>query len=132
MRRWRLAALLVAVIAALVLVAVAVADSLGGSSPVRVVGRHRVVGIVLTEYRLRPGTIRARRGLLTIIVRNRGRRTHNLVVLHDGLTIDSTSKPLWPGQRDRFTLALAPGTYTLASTILNDQALGEYGKLIVR
>jgi hypothetical protein len=133
MRRRAVAvAAVAATVAVVALVAVALADALGSSSRMRVVGRHRVVGIVLTEYRLAPDSIRASRGLLTFVVRNRGRRTHNLVVTLDGRMIGATSRPLWPGQRERFTLGLVPGTYVLASTILNDQSLGEYGKLIVR
>jgi hypothetical protein len=108
----------------------ALGTAAAGCGSTHVVGRHRTVGIALTEYRLAPDSIRARPGLLTIFVHNYGRRTHNLVVSLDGHAIGAT-KPLWPGQRDKITLALIPGRYVIASTILNDQALGDYGTLVV-
>jgi hypothetical protein len=95
-----------------------------------VVGRHRTLAVALTEYRIAPDSIRARPGQLTLVVRNYGRRTHNLVVSLNGVSIGAT-KPLWPGERDRIVVTLIPGRYVIASTILNDQALGEYGSLVV-
>lgn len=103
---------------------------LAGCGNAKTISPHRSIGVVLTEYRVTPNAITATPGVLTFIVHNLGRRTHNLVVTFDGRTIGA-SKPLWPGQRDRFTVVLIPGRYTFASTILQDQALGTYGTLTV-
>ncbi len=95
-----------------------------------VVGGARTIRVELTEYRLHPQTIRASAGLLTIVVHNRGVLDHDLVVSRDGQTIDST-QPMRPGQTADLALNLAPGTYSIASTVQSDQTLGEYGTLRV-
>jgi hypothetical protein len=95
-----------------------------------VVGGGRTVRIELSEYRLHPETIHAGPGLLTIIVHNRGVLDHDLVVSRDGQTIDST-QPMRPGQTVDLAVNLAPGTYSIASTLQSDQTLGEYGTLRV-
>ncbi len=95
-----------------------------------VVGSGRTVRVELSEYRLHPETIRAGSGLLTIIVHNRGVLDHDFVVSRDGQTIDST-QPMRPGQTVDLALNLAPGTYSIASTLQSDQTLGEYGTLHV-
>jgi hypothetical protein len=94
------------------------------------VGSDRTVHIALSEYRLRPDSIRAAAGYIDIQVRNYGRLTHNLVISRKGVTAGST-KPIWPGQHAEMTVSLPPGTYSLASTMLSDQALGAYGTLVV-
>jgi hypothetical protein len=103
---------------------------LGGCSETRVVGSDRAVHIALSEYRLNPERVSVSAGVLTIYVHNYGRLTHNLVVSENGQTTAST-KPLWPGQSTALALDLAPGRYSIASTILSDQALGAYGTLNV-
>ncbi len=95
-----------------------------------VVGSDRTVRVELTEYRLHPQTIRASAGLLTIVVHNRGVLDHDLVVSWDGQTIDST-QPMRPGQTVDLALNLAPGRYSIASTVQSDQTLGVYGTLRV-
>jgi hypothetical protein len=95
-----------------------------------VVGSGRTVRVELTEYRLHPQTIRASAGLLTIVVHNRGVLDHDLVVSQNGQTIDST-QPMRPGQTVDLALSLAPGIYSIASTVLSDQTLGAYGTLRV-
>ncbi len=90
----------------------------------------RTLHIALSEYRLRPDNVRVSAGYLDIQVRNYGRLTHNLVVTLDGVTA-GTTKPIWPGQSAELTLSLEPGTYSMASTMLSDQALGAYGTLKV-
>ncbi len=86
--------------------------------------------VTLNEYQLKPQNIRAPAGVLTIYVRNYGRLTHNLVITRNGETAGSTP-PLQPGQSAALPLDLVPGTYSMASSILSDQALGTYGTLIV-
>jgi hypothetical protein len=96
----------------------------------RGVSSGRTLELALTEYRLIPQDMRVHAGQLTIFVHNYGRLTHNLVVSHNGQEQGET-KPIPPGQGTELTLALAPGSYVTASTILADQALGQYGTLTV-
>jgi len=101
-----------------------------GCSHTEVVGADRALHIALSEYRLNPQSVRVSAGVLNIYVHNFGRLTHNLVVSENGQSTFST-KPLWPGQSTELSLDLAPGNYSMASTILSDQALGAYGTLDV-
>jgi hypothetical protein len=103
---------------------------LGGCSHSQRAGADRVVPIALSEYRLNPKNVSVSAGLVTIYVRNYGRLTHDLVISGIGQASFST-KPLWPGQSASLTLDLAPGTYSMASTMLSDQDLGESGTLKV-
>jgi hypothetical protein len=101
-----------------------------GCGHTAVVGPHRALHISLSEYRINPQSVRAPSGLLNIFVRNYGRRTHNLVLTLNGQA-EASTKPLWPGATEQITVLLAPGTYYMASTILDDETLGEYGTLVV-
>jgi hypothetical protein len=103
---------------------------LPGCAHTRVVGSSRVLHVALSEYRLHPSSVRAGAGELTIYVHNYGRQTHDLVISQHGQTTGQT-EPLPPGQGAVLALDLAPGTYSMASTILSDQALGAYGTLKV-
>lgn len=96
----------------------------------QVIGADRTLRVGLTEYRLRPQDVRMSSGPLTILVHNYGRLTHNLS-LSLGHTSAGTTPPLLPGQSALLSVYLAPGHYQMASTILNDEALGEYGTLTV-
>ncbi|MBV9819766.1 MAG: cupredoxin domain-containing protein [Solirubrobacterales bacterium] len=87
--------------------------------------------IGLNEYRITPQDVRAASGTLTITVRNYGRLTHDLVISQDGRA-DASTQPIAPGQATELVVALAPGQYLMASTILADQALGAYGSLQIR
>jgi plastocyanin len=102
----------------------------GGCAHQQLVGSDRTVHVALSEYRLNPDNVRVNAGMLIIYVRNYGRLTHNLVISQNGQTAGSTT-PLWPGQSAELALDLAPGTYSMASTILSDEALGAYGTLKV-
>ncbi len=108
----------------------ALAGSLAGCAHVVQIGRRGVLRVALSEYRLGPDQASARTGALTIVARNFGRLTHNLVVSSNGQA-RATIRPMPPGQSGRVTVSLAPGTYQLASTILSDQALGVYGTLTI-
>jgi len=94
------------------------------------VGGDRTLRVALTEYRLNPQRASVSAGTLTIIVHNFGRLTHNLSLTRGGQSAGST-KPIAPGESAQLTVTLAPGSYVMASTILDDQALGEYGSLQV-
>jgi hypothetical protein len=86
--------------------------------------------IALNEYRVAPQDVRAPTGLLTVIVHNYGRLTHDLVISLNGQT-EAATKPIAPGQTQELDAALGPGHYLMSSAILSDQALGAYGTLIV-
>jgi plastocyanin len=111
----------------LVLVGACVAAACGRTA---VVGRDRTLNVGVTEYRLTPESARVSAGWLTIAVHNYGKLTHNLAVSSDGQT-EASTKPVWPGQTAWLTVALSPGRYQIASTLLSDQALGAYGTLTV-
>jgi len=116
--------------ASLLALASAATLALGGCSHTVGVSSNRTVHVALSEYRLNPSSISVGAGVLIIYVRNYGRLTHNLVISENGQTTAST-EPLAPGQSAELALDLAPGTYSMASTILSDQALGTYGTLNV-
>lgn len=103
---------------------------LAGCGNTKRVGSDRVFEVALTEYHVRPQSVRAAPGTLTIFVHNYGRLSHNLVISRNGEDQAST-KPIPPGQTSELTATLAPGHYLMASTIQADQALGAYGTLIV-
>lgn len=113
----------------LALIAVA-SVTVWGCAHTRVVGAGRAVHVGLTEYRLNPSSIRVSAGELTIYVHNYGRLTHDLVIAQHGQTTGQT-QPLSPGQGAVLALDLAPGKYSMISTMLTDQALGAYGTLEV-
>jgi hypothetical protein len=101
-----------------------------GCSHTHQVASNRTVNVALSEYQLNPSSIRMRAGAVTIAVHNYGRLNHNLVVSRNGVTMGQT-KPVAPGQTTDLVLDLLPGTYSMTSTIANDQALGAYGTLKV-
>jgi hypothetical protein len=117
--------------ASLVVAALVLACAATGCGHIQKVGGDRTMRVALTEYRLSPQNFRARPGTLAIQVRNYGRLTHNLVVSLNGQTVGGT-RPIPPGQSTKLDLYLTPGSYTMASTILSDQALGQYGTLTVK
>ena len=104
--------------------------ALAGCGHVARVGSGATLQIALNEYRVTPQDVRAGAGLLTIVVHNDGRLTHDLVITHDGRQTAAT-EPLAPGQTTDLVATLTPGHYLMASTILSDQALGAYGTLDV-
>jgi plastocyanin len=106
------------------------AGALAGCGHTRQVGDARSVRIALTEYRVNPQDVSVSTGTLTILIHNYGRLTHNLVVSESGTSIASTHG-IPPGGEAELDLSLAPGTYTMTSTILSDEALGQYGTITV-
>ena len=86
--------------------------------------------IAVTEYRITPQSVRAGAGVLTIVVHNDGRLSHNLVISH-GSVVEASTTPIAPGGWTELQAALLPGRYLIASSLLSDQALGAYGTLDV-
>jgi hypothetical protein len=117
-----------AVVAAAAVALAAAAAGCGGGS------RHASGGhplrLALTEYRLHPQDISVSAGVLTLFIHNYGRLTHDVVVSENGQSVAST-KPIPPGQSVELDLSLAPGHYLMRSSILSDEALGQYGSLNV-
>lgn len=105
--------------------------TVGGCSHVARVGADGSLQITLNEYRVTPQDVQAGSGTLTFVVRNYGRLTHDLVITRDGRQAAAT-EPLAPGQTTNLVATLSPGQYLMSSTILSDQALGDYGTLKVR
>lgn len=112
------------------LIALAMLMVLGGCGQTSLTGNDRTLFIALTDYRVTPHNVRVSSGPLTIMVHNYGRLTDNLAVSLAGHP-SATTRPIAPGQSAELTLTVEPGTYLMASTILSDQALGEYGTLNV-
>ena len=106
------------------------AGALAGCGHTHQVGSGRSVRIALTEYRLNPQSVSVSTGTLMMSVHNYGRLTHNLVVSENGNSIASTHG-IPPGGEAELDLSLAPGTYLMTSSISSDEALGEYGTLMV-
>lgn len=86
--------------------------------------------VALTEYHVRPQSVRAAPGLMMIVVHNYGRLSHNLVISQNGHP-EASTKAIPPGQTTDLFTDLPPGKYVMASTILSDQALGAYGSLTI-
>ena len=101
-----------------------------GCSHTEVVGSNRTLHVAISEYRLNPARVRVTTGSLTILVRNVGRLTHNLVIGSGGQKEAGTTT-IWPGQSTALTVNLAPGTYSMSSNLQSDQALGVDGTLEV-
>jgi hypothetical protein len=80
---------------------------------------------------MNPTSASVRSGVLTVIVRNYGRLSHNLVVAGRGYE-DGSTPAIPPGSEWTLLLDLTPGVYTMYSSILNDDALGIHGTLTVR
>lgn len=114
----------------LLMASLTVAGVGAGCSHTRSVGTSRTLSVALGEYRLNPENVRVSQGTLMIFVHNYGRLTHNLVISAHGQTVDAT-KPIPPGQSAELDVLLAAGTYSMASTIQSDEALGEFGTLTV-
>jgi plastocyanin len=101
-----------------------------GCSHTEVVGSNRMLRVAISEYRLNPARVRVATGNLTIYVHNYGRLTHNLVIGLAGHK-EAGTDTIWPGQSAEFTVDLAPGTYSMSSTLQSDQVLGVDGTLQV-
>jgi hypothetical protein len=104
--------------------------SLAGCGHTATVGGDRTLRVALTEYRVVPQKVQVTAGVLTIFVHNDGKMTHNLAIT-EGKNRVVVTPPIWPGATTKLSVALAPGSYTIGSTLFSDQALGQYGSLTV-
>ena len=108
----------------------AVSAALASCGSTTAIGSQRTFQVALTEYHVSPQSIRAPAGTLTIFVHNYGRLSHNLVISLDGHP-EASTQPIPPGQTTELLATLTPGRYLMASTVLSDQALGQYGTLVI-
>jgi hypothetical protein len=101
------------------------AAACGATTTVRSNGTLRVA---VTEYRITPQAVQAGAGVLTIVVHNDGRLSHNFVITH-GSVIEAVTAPIAPGGWTYVEATLPAGRYLMASGLRSDQALGAYGTL---
>jgi len=125
-------------IAALVVLALAIAGVGAmvvlvreGTPPASARARDGRVTITMDDFRYTPQVIRARRGTLTIELRNEGRLGHAFHVRKDGrLWIEE--RRLLPGERRIVRRRLERGDYRAFDPLSNFEQLGMYGTLSVR
>lgn len=118
----------------LALGAIALTAPLGGcgDGPAPVRARGGIVELELTDYRVRPQTVRARRDSLTIRVTNTGRLPHAFRLRGDGGT-RLKIPTLKPGETSaRVGIRLARGKWRMFCPLANHEELGLYGTLVVR
>jgi len=110
--------------------AVAAALAIAGCARTVTIGAGGTLRVALTEYRVIPQDVRAHAGVLTLVVHNYGRLTHDLQISGHGL-IEASTGPLAPGGTAVIAVQLAAGDYTMSSSMPSDAALGAYGSLQV-
>jgi hypothetical protein len=106
------------------------AVALAGCAHTEALGRARVAQVVLSEYGLSPPALRMGTGPITFVIHDFGRLAHNLAVRRGSRTLAQTP-PIRPGMTVTLSVYLRPGTYTLASTLFEDESLGIHGRLTV-
>ena len=117
----------------LVLAAALLALVASGCDRSRVVtAKDRRVDLRLTEYRITPSRIDAKRGGLTLVAHNEGRLAHDIALAKKGLVI-GRSVIIKPGGTAvaRFPY-LPPGTYKIFSSTSNHETLGMNGFVFVK
>lgn len=118
------------------LIAAAALAGCGAAAPVHMPGR--VVRLTLDEYRILPQRVTVAAGTVRVIATNRGRLTHNVVIQSTAVAADGARRVLgqtptaFPGQTVTTTVALAPGTYRMVSSIANQKDLGMRGTIQAR
>jgi hypothetical protein len=103
---------------------------LGGCGTTHHARSHGTLDVSVNEWRVTPESVDAAAGSMLIVVHNNGRLAHNLVLSHDGVRVAATP-PIMPGQSADMSAPIAKGSYTLYSSMLDDQATGVYGTLHV-
>lgn len=117
-------------LAALVAAALLVLGARGDDAPVARAADGRVE-IALDDFRLDPQRIRAARGRVTFVLRNRGRLAHGFRVRKGGR--EWIRQPsLSPGATATVAGRLEPGDYRMFDPLSNYEELGMYGTLVVR
>jgi len=121
----------------LLLGAAALVTGCGG--PEAVTDRDGILRLRLgdPEYAITPGAVKVRAGRIRIVLRNRGRLTHNVVV--EEATDEEGATPIvfgrtpttFKGETASGVVRLLPGRYRLVCTIGNHENLGQYAELEV-
>jgi hypothetical protein len=105
--------------------------ALAACSSTTVVGASRTFEVGVSEYRVAPQEVSVPAGPVTLIVHNFGRLAHNLAITRGG-RVEAETTPIQPGSSVALAVDLTAGSYVIASTLFDDQALGAYGTLLVR
>ncbi len=121
-QRVRRGRILLALLAALGLTACGRSQTVAAGHPLTV---------AITEYRLNPSAVTIPGGVITVIVRNDGRLTHDLVIDENGHP-EQSSGPVAPGEEATMFVFLLPGHYTMSSSTYIDADLGIRGTITVR
>ncbi len=101
----------------------------GGDAPAR--AQHNIAALTITDYRLHPQELRAKRGLITFRVRNAGRVPHAFAVAGArGIRVQIST--MLPGESGTQTVRLRPGEWRMYCPLGNHEELGLYGSLEVR
>ena len=109
----------------------------GSSEPEPVRDRDATLQLTVDEYRIRPQALKVRPGRVHIVVRNRGKLTHNVKVESEPtgeaepVVVFGGTPTAHPGETVSAKVPLSPGTYRLTCTIANHDNLGQYGTLVV-
>jgi plastocyanin len=114
---------------ALVVCAVTLAACGGSGATVR--ERSSAFAVTLDDYLIRPQTISAPRGEVTITVTNRGRLGHTFRIRGKTKNVLAITT-LEPGESKTETRKLAKGSYTMYCVLANHEELGMHGTLVVR
>ncbi len=102
-----------------------------GSTTTTVITHHEL-RLREDEFRILPHRTSVPPGRLKIVVSNDGVLAHNLVLERAGAIIVSIPTILPGAIGGPVKVTLAPGTYTLASTLSNQSDLGMMSTLVVR
>jgi uncharacterized cupredoxin-like copper-binding protein len=111
--------------------------SCAGGEPDPVRDRDATLRLVVDEYRIRPQSLKVRPGRVHLVVRNKGRLTHNVKVESEPAgeaepsVIYGGTATAHPGETVSADVPLAPGKYRLSCTISGHDNLGQYGTLVV-
>lgn len=103
-----------------------------GSGRTAAVSDDRPVTVSLSEFRVDPQQLRLLAGRRTFVVRNDGTMVHRFELRPaDGGGRLALGRPLRPGQEQRITVRLKPGSYLIRCVQERHNTLGEWGSVTV-
>lgn len=109
----------------------------GGGEPDPVRDKDATLQLEVSEYRIEPAALKVRAGRVHVVVRNRGKLTHNVKVESEPTgeaeptVLYGGTETAQPGETVSASVPLAPGEYRLTCSIAGHDNLGQYGRLIV-
>lgn len=87
------------------------------------------VEVKLADFALQPNRLTARAGLITFVLKNEGRYTHDFRI--EGSGIDERAPKVGQGRTFQWEVTLPPGTYVISCPISNHADRGMDGALTV-